>query len=132
MAVEQSSHDVDAIAAALTEAIALAPVDPSLRLAMLWTELGRGQWRAARTHAEAGLALETLPFRRAQLLLWGARAAAAADDVAQASAWRAALAATADRDSAPLRAEAARDAGEPPRRFRRRPRANLLLLEATY
>lgn len=132
MAVEQSTHDVDAIAAALTEAIALAPADPSLRLAMLWTELGRGQWRAARAHAEAGLALETLPFRRAQLLLWGARAAAAADDAPQARAWRAALAATADPDSAAPRAEAARDAGEAPRRFRRRPRANLLLLEATY
>jgi len=132
MAIEQSTHDVAAIGVALDEAIALAPRDPSLRLAMLWTALAQGHWRAAQTHAAAGLVHETLPYRRGQLMLWGARAAAAADDPTQASAWRAALATTDDRDSAPLRAEAVADAQLPPRRFRRRPRANLLLLEATY
>ncbi|MBK9030171.1 MAG: hypothetical protein IPL61_02330 [Myxococcales bacterium] len=130
--IAQTTHDVDATAAALAEAIAAAPADPSLRLAMTWTALRRRRWAEARDHAAAGLAHETLAYPRGQLLLWGARAAVAADDPVAATRWRRELAALAGAEVAPLRAAAAADVGRPRRHARAAPNANLLLMEAAY
>jgi hypothetical protein len=133
IAVEQLRHDTDATAAELEKAIELAPGDPSLRLAQLWLELRRGRWARAIEHATVGLTRETLPYRRAQLLLWGSRAALAADDPAKARAWRTELLAMPATDSvAYLQAYARRDEPKPASAFRRRPTANLTLLEAGY
>jgi hypothetical protein len=130
MAFEQTAHDPDATAAALTEAVALAPGDPSLRLALTWTAMRQGRWSAAQASAAAGLAVETLPYRRGQLLRWGARAATVAGDPTTAAAWRAELAALPGEALAGLRAAAAADARASNRALRRPPHANLLLLEA--
>lgn len=132
LAIEQTSHDAAAIAVELDRAIALAPDDPSLRLARLWHELRGERWAAAREHARAGLGHEVVPYRRAQLLLWGARAAAAADDDAQARTWRDELATLTGDGVAHLQAYGRRDAGRPGRAFRRRPAVHLTLLEASY
>ena len=56
----------------------LAPDDPSLRLAAAWLALEADAHEPAIDHVRAGLQLETEPYRRGQLLLWGARAAGAA------------------------------------------------------
>jgi hypothetical protein len=106
MAFEQTAHDPDATAAALTEAVALAPGDPSLRLALTWTAMRQGRWSAAQASAAAGLAVETLPYRRGQLLRWGARAATVAGDPTTAAAWRAELAALPGEALTGLRAAA--------------------------
>lgn len=132
MAIEQTSHDEDAIAAALADAVAAAPDDPSLRMAQTWAEMRRGRHADAVASAARGLALETLQYRRGQLLLWGARAAAVAGDAGRAAAWRAELAGLPGADLERLRATAAEDAGRPLRHLRRPPRANLLLLEADH
>jgi hypothetical protein len=72
-------HDVPATLAALERAVAAAPADPSLRLAAGWLALEKGQSERALVHIHAGLAAETEPYRRGQLLLWGARAAKKTD-----------------------------------------------------
>lgn len=104
----------------------------ALRLAQLWLELRRDQWARAVEHAVAGLANETLPYRRAQLLLWGARAAMAAGDGARA--WRRELAAldAGAHGVAYLQSYGRRDEAKPASAFRRRPTSNLTLLEAGY
>ncbi|HUQ05883.1 MAG TPA: C45 family autoproteolytic acyltransferase/hydrolase [Kofleriaceae bacterium] len=132
--LEQLHHDTEQTAAELDRAIELAPRDPSLRLAQLWLELRRERWARAVDHASAGLAHETLPYRRAQLLLWGARAAMAAGDGDRAVSWRRELAAL-DANAhgvAYLQSYARRDETKPAAAFRRRPTANLTLLEAGY
>lgn len=130
LAHEQATHDDDAIAAALEEAIESAPTDPSLRMAAVWAALRLRDARAAVAHAQVGLAHETLPYRRGQLLLWGARAAATID-AALAARWRAELARAPGDELANLRAAAAADATRPARAFRRRPSANLFMMEAS-
>jgi len=130
LAIDQSTHDATAMAAALGRAIDAAPRDPSLRLAMTWSAMRRDRWADAVAQARIGLAHETLPYRRGQLLLWGARAAAAAGQAEQASLWRDALATVEDVDVAPLRRAAEADASRAPRSFRRRPTSNLFMLEA--
>ena len=130
LALEATTHDPQAIAAALTTAVLAAPADPSLRQALMWTAMQTRQWRTACEHAGAGLARERLPYRRGQLLLWGARAATAAGDDTRARQWRDELAALPGADLAPLREDAARDATRPTRWFLTPPQTNLLLLEA--
>ncbi len=130
LAIEQSTHDDAAVADALGRAIAAAPADPSLRLAMTWTMLRRRRWSDAVAQARVGLAHESLAYRRGQLLLWGARAAAAADRPADAATWRAELSALGGADLEPLRRAADTDGRRAPRSFRRRPTANLFMLEA--
>jgi hypothetical protein len=129
--VEQTTKDADATAAALEQAIALAPEDPSLRLAAVWTQLRRGDARAALVHARAGLVHETLPYRRAQLLLWGARAALAGRDEATAATWWRELDAVADTDADELRARSRGDRKDPKRWRTRRPDANLFMSDAS-
>jgi hypothetical protein len=134
VAVEQLRHDTEETAAALERAIELAPDDPSLRLAQVWCELRRDRWPRAVEHATAGLTRETLPYRRAQLLLWGSRAAMAAGDAPRAQAWRRELATlpAGAQGVAYLQAYGRRDEAKPATAFRRRPTANLTLLEAGY
>lgn len=134
VAVEQLHHDTEQTAAALEQAIAHAPDDPSLRLAQLWLELRRDRYGRAVEHAVAGLARESLPYRRAQLLLWGARAAMAAGDPERAAGWRTELAALPPgaHGVAYLQTYGRRDEARPASAFRRRPTANLTLLEAGY
>lgn len=129
--IEHEHHDPALTAAALAEAIALAPTDPSLRLSLLWIELRRGRHADAVAAAEAGLVHEQLPYRRGQLLLWGARAATAAGDDARAAAWRAELSSLRGRGVAALADEARRDVSRGRRASRRRPAVNLLMHDAT-
>ncbi len=132
LTIEHRGHDTAAMAAELDRAIAEAPADPSLRLAQLWLELRRDAWPRAVEHASAGLGHETLPYRRAQLLLWGARAAMAAGNQPRAVEWRAELAALRGEGVPHLQAFGRRDETKAPRAFRRRPTASLALLEASY
>ncbi len=129
--VEHEHHDSAATARALDEAIALAPTDPSLRLAQTWIELRRGRWSAAVEQAAVGVAHETLPYRRGQLLLWGSRAALAAGQPERAATWRAELAALCGRAVAALQAEAVRDVAGGVRAARRAPAVNLVMHDAT-
>src|SRR5256885_8381566 len=77
--VYESAHDVPAARAAIERAVAADPDDPSLRQAAAWLALEDGAPDRAVIHTHAGLARETDPYRRAQLLLWGSRAARAID-----------------------------------------------------
>lgn len=132
LAIDQQSHDGAAITVELERAIAAAPDDPSLRLAMVWYELRRGAFARAAAHAETGLARETIPYRRGQLLLWGARAATAAADPTRASRWRTDLAALRGDGIPFLQHLSARDADRPAAAFHRKPTVHLTLLDASY
>jgi len=91
----------------------------------------RGDLARALGHAHAGLAHERAPYPRAQLLLWGARAAAATGDAAQASAWRLELEGLVGEGVIELQAKARADLRRPPRRWRRRrPVVNLFMMDA--
>jgi len=132
--IDQTTHDTAAMAAALERAALAAPRDPSIRLALLWTQMRRGDLARALEHARTGLELERVPYPRGQLLLWGARAAEDAGDAAQAAAWRRDLGALRGEGVAELQ-EAGRADGE--RRARwwkarapRRPVANLFMMDA--
>lgn len=133
---EQTTKDPHAIAGLLERAIAAAPEDPSLRLGATWTHLRRGDAGRALAHARAGLVRETLPYRRGQLLLWGARAALSArDDEAAATMWTELdrLAGGGDGGVAELQASSRRDRAKPgqwrgPRA--RKPDATLFLMDA--
>ncbi len=87
--VFEQSHDVAAARGSVERAIAIAPDDPSLRLAAAWLALEGGVHDRAVIHVHAGLSLETEPYRRGQLLAVGARAAK--DDPALRSRWLDAL-----------------------------------------
>lgn len=136
LAIAQSTHDDAAVAAALLRAVEVAPADPSVRLALTWSLARNRRWADAEAQARAGLAHETLPYRRGQLLLWGARAAAAAGDRDQARRWRSELAGLGGADLDALRRAGDTDArraerglglGRPPRQ---RPHFNLFMMEA--
>jgi hypothetical protein len=116
-----NDHDVPAARAALERAISSAPDDPSLRLAGAWLALAEGARGPAVAHIHAGLSLERDPYRRAQLLSWGARAARASDP-ALALRWLGELDRLPGAELAPLRVSA--------RRPLRRPHLNLLLVDA--
>jgi hypothetical protein len=120
--VWEASHDAAAAGAAIERAIELEPEDPSLRLAAAWLALEAGSIDPAIAHVRAGLLLETEPYRRGQLLAWGARAADARD-AALARRWRDELDRL-DGDGVPELRRAAR------RRRGVRPRTNLLLADA--
>lgn len=115
-------HDVAAAGAAIERAVAAEPTDPSLRLAAAWLALEAGAVDRAIHHVHAGLAAEAEPYRRGQLLLWGARAADQRD-AALARRWRSELAALTGDGLAELNAQA---------RLTHRgvPRANLMMLDA--
>lgn len=122
MRAYEADHDVAAARAGLEQAVAAAPADPSLRLAAAWLALEDGAAERAITHVHAGLAHETEPYRRGQLLLWGARAAGRRHrDLARR--WRDELAALSGEGLDELQAQARR-------RHHGRPRANLMMLDA--
>jgi hypothetical protein len=83
--VFEQQHDVTAARASIERAIAVEPDDPSLRLAAAWLALEGGAHDRSVIHVHAGLALETEPYRRGQLLACGARAAK--DDPALRQRW---------------------------------------------
>jgi hypothetical protein len=90
-----------------------------------------GDLGGAADEAAAGLAHERTPYARGQLLLWGARAAAAAGDVIQAETWRRELAMLPGEGVAELQAEARSDQRRSAAVWRRKkPHANLFLLDA--
>jgi hypothetical protein len=98
------------------------PFDPSLRLAAAWLALEAGLADRALVHVHAGLVHEAEPYRRGQLLLWGARAADRRD-AALARRWREDLAALRGDGVDELRAQAQR-------RHRGVPHANLMMVDA--
>ena len=118
----EAEHDVVAARAAIERAIACAPEDPSLRLAAAWLAMEAGAADRAVIHIHAGLAHEAEPYRRGQLLLWGARAADRRD-VALARRWRDELAALRGDGLGELQAAARR-------RHRGVPHANLMMVDA--
>src|SRR5262249_11132592 len=129
--LEQTTHDAGAMAAAIERAIACAPDDPSLQLAALWIHARNGDAPRAVASARAGLAQETLAYRRGQLLLWGARVAAIAGDTATAAAWRDELERTAGDEVDELRARGRADRRRSPRMWAsRRPDASLFMADA--
>jgi hypothetical protein len=119
----ENSHDVPAARAAIDRAIACDPDDPSLRLAATWLALEARAPDRAVVHVHAGLAHERDAYRRGQLLLWGARAARAHGDAAQARRWQDELAHLPGADLDELRAASTR-------RWRGRPHANLMMADA--
>ncbi|MEO8699009.1 MAG: C45 family autoproteolytic acyltransferase/hydrolase [Kofleriaceae bacterium] len=87
--VFEHDHDIGAARASIEKAVALAPDDPSLRLAAAWLALESGARDRAVIHVHAGLATETEPYRRGQLLACGVRAS---EDRALAKRWDSELA----------------------------------------
>jgi hypothetical protein len=130
--LEQTTHDAGAMAAAIERAIACAPDDPSLQLVALWIHARAGDFARAAASARAGLAQETIPYRRGQLLLWGARAAADAGDAATAATWRDELERVPGDELDELRARARADRRQRPRMWSgsRRPDASLFMADA--
>ena len=112
-------HDVPATLAAIERAVAADPDDPSLRLPAAWLALEARMPDRAIVHVHAGLATETEPYRRGQLLLWGARAARR-QDRALAARWTDEL----DRLGIAELAIASK------RSFRGRPHVNLMMADA--
>lgn len=119
--VYEGSHDLLAARSSLDRAIAGDPTDPSLRLAAAWLALEDDDSASAVAHVQTGLAHETGSHRRAQLLLWGARAAAAGDRVL-AQQWQDELARLTGPHVGPLQAMARDPHG--------RPRVNLVMVDA--
>ncbi|MDB4962756.1 MAG: hypothetical protein JWP01_2755 [Myxococcales bacterium] len=118
----EHTHDVAAARVAIERAVTAAPDDPSIRLIAAWlAHESKAPERAIR-HVHAGLALETEPYRRGQLLLWGARAATRIDP-AQARRWRDELGRLTGEGLDELRARS-RD------RHRSRPHPNLMMVDA--
>jgi hypothetical protein len=112
-------HDVKATLAAVERAVAADPDDPSLRLPAAWLALESKLADRAIVHVHAGLATETEPYRRGQLLLWGARAARS-QDRALAKRWTDEL--------AQLGIAELTTASKRP--FRGRPHVNLMMADA--
>jgi len=121
----ETSHDVARARVAIERAIGCAPDDPSLRLAGCWLALEAGASDRAVAHVDAGLATESEPYRRGQLLLWGARAAERCTpaDLSRARRWRDELERLAGEGVDELRTEARR-------RHRGTPKANLMVVDA--
>jgi len=71
--VFEASHDVHRALAELELAIVADPADPSLRLGAAWLALEAGIPERARVHIDSGLARETEPHWRGQLLAAAAR-----------------------------------------------------------
>jgi hypothetical protein len=117
----EHSHDVTGARAAFDRAISADPTDPSLRLAAVWLALEDGDSASALAHARTGLAHEHEGYRRGQLLVWGARAAAA-HDPAQARRWEEDLAQLEHPLADELRARA--------RTPRSTPSVNLVMVDA--
>jgi hypothetical protein len=128
--LEQTSHDAALMAASIDRAIACAPDDPSLRLTALWIHARTGDHARAIAEAKAGLALETIAYRRGQLLLWGARAATCADDDAQANAWRDELDRSREPELEDLRVRVRADRRRRSTSARKRPDASLFMADA--
>ncbi len=118
----EASHDVKAARTAIERAVAADPDDPSIRLIATWLALEDGMHDRAMIHVHAGLALETEPYRRGQLLLWGSRAARTIDPP-QARRWKDALAHLSGEGIDELRARS-RD------KYRGRPHPNLMMVDA--
>jgi hypothetical protein len=118
------------MAAAIARAIAAAPDDPSLYLLALWIHQRAREHARAIEAARAGLARETIAYRRGQLLLWGSRAAIAAGDDALARAWQAELDATSEPELEDLRVRVRADRRRPRTSGRRRPEASLFMADA--
>ncbi len=118
----EGSHDVPAARAAIERAVLAAPDDPSLRMIAAWLALEERAPDAAIAHVHAGLAHETEPYRRGQLLLWGSRAAVKIDN-ALARRWKAALQTLSGVGLDELSARAAE-------RHSGKPHANLMMVDA--
>ncbi len=86
--LDRQADDWRGALAELERAIALQPDDPSYRFLAGVLQLRTGDYAAAHAHLEAGLASETIPLRRGQLLLWASRAADAAGDLLAAQGHR--------------------------------------------
>ncbi len=113
----EQTHDIAATRREVERAVELAPDDPSLRATAAWLALEDSDAPASVVHVRAGLALESEPYRRGQLLACGARAA----DAPLRTAWLDEL----DRYRGPEGDELRRLA-----RRRGKPRTNLMMADA--
>jgi hypothetical protein len=118
----EQAHDVPTARAAIERAVALEPNDPSLRLIAAWLALVQRAADRAVVHVQAGLVTETEPYRRGQLLLWGARAADRSDP-ARAQRWRDELGKLHGDGVDELRTRARE-------KYAGRPHANLMMVDA--
>jgi Acyl-coenzyme A:6-aminopenicillanic acid acyl-transferase len=118
----EADHDVATARTAIEHAVAAEPADPSLRLAAAWLALEAHAVDRALLHIHAGLAHETEPYRRGQLLLWGIRAAARRDEKLSRR-WRDELDSLRGEGLDELRTQARR-------RHRGVPRPNLMMVDA--
>lgn len=118
----EGSHDISAARAAIEHAVRVAPEDPSLRIIAAWLALDQREPHAAIAHVHAGLAHETEPYRRGQLLLWGSRAANKLDRTLS-ERWRAELFALSGPGLDELHARGRE-------RQRVKPHANLMMVDA--
>jgi len=128
--LDRQSHDWRAALRELERAVELAPRDPSYRFLAGVLRLRTPNTTSALRHFSAGLDRERAPYRRAQLLLWGARAAEACDQTETARAWRDELLAMTGNQLSELRSAARADQT---RRYdvrKRRIDINLLLVDA--
>lgn len=118
----EANHDVKTARAAIERAVAADPDDPSIRLIATWLALEDRAPDRALLHVHAGLALETEPYRRGQLLVWGSRAARALDP-AQSRRWSDDLMRLSGDGVDELRARSREN-------YRGRPHANLMMVDA--
>lgn len=118
----EGAHDVKGARAAIERAVGCAPDDPSLRLIASWLALEDSAPDRAVLHVHAGLSLETEPYRRGQLLLWGSRAARKIDPPL-ARRWNNELSRLSGDGVDELRARGKQQ-------HRGRPHANLMMVDA--
>ena len=104
---------IEVTRAEMERAVASAPHDPSLRFLLGIVLTQEGRFTDALEQQERGSRLETSPFRRGQLLLWGARLAAASGNTARATEMRAALKGLQHPDLSVYKQSASREASRP-------------------
>jgi hypothetical protein len=103
---------LDAVRAQLTKASAYAVEDSSLRFVEGVFALEAGYHERAYRHLSEAVALEKSPYRKAQALLWAARAAAATGKSAEAAALRREIFSLSHHNLAEIKRIALRDASQ--------------------
>ena len=129
---DMATHDRDAVRAELEAAVALAPEDPSYRFLAGVLQLRANEPHRALAHFDAALATESGTYRRALVLLWGARAADATAATDRSSALRRELYAMDDARIERQQASARKDERKPlTSAQRKRIAVQLLFADAT-
>jgi hypothetical protein len=130
--IDTATHDADAVLRELEAAVVLAPDDPSYRFLAGVLQLRADRGRRALAHLDVALERETSSYRRAHVLLWAARAAAAVSLSVRAATLRSELYAMTDARIARQQASARKDERKPlTSKQRKRISVQLLMADAT-